>query len=67
MKKPTSIKITRQEVLQTAFTPMKKRSLERLNNLSNVKSFIAELGSEPSSPSAIYVLVLKGPLSRFIQ
>lgn len=40
----------RQEVLQAAFTPMKK-SLERLNNLSDVsKSFIAELGIEPSSP-----------------
>lgn len=41
----------RQEVLQAAFTPMKRRSLERLNNLLDViKRFIAELGVELSSP-----------------
>lgn len=51
MKKNTSIKITRQKVLQATFTPVKERSLERLNNLSDViKRFIAELGIEPSSP-----------------
>lgn len=49
--KTISIKITRQEVLQAAFTQWRKRSLERLNNLSDViKSFIAEFVIEPSSP-----------------
>lgn len=61
----------RQEVLQAAFTPVKKRSIEGLNNLSDViKSFIAKQGIEspcPPLPSAIYGLMLKGPLSQFIQ
>jgi len=50
MGKPLLLKM-RQEVLQAALTPVKKRSVERLNSLSSViKSFIAELGIEPSSP-----------------
>lgn len=48
MKRPLILKLW-EEVLQAASTPVKKRSIERLNNLSNViKSFIAELGTEPS-------------------
>lgn len=51
MKKKTPIKNKRREVLQAAFTPVKKRSIEGLNNLSDViKSFIAKQGIESPPP-----------------